>query len=213
MSVDVYSDVHTIVDRGLVENQVLIHLQNWFTTYIAVIERFHSMSPRTLPTPKSWRIEQEFARNPEDTMPFIGVVSTGLNPGKPPKREGDGTVRAWWVIAVGAVVAAASDQDAKDLSGYYGAAIRMIMLNMPELGGWSAGVDWVDERYDDWPPVLEHMISSARLVFTVEVDDVVNVFEGFRGADGVLTIPEDPYAVPFDYPTVVDTHINIDSVS
>jgi hypothetical protein len=211
-TVDVYSDVSTIVDRATVEHNVLTHLQTWIETYIAAIERFHQLPARTLPLPKSWRIEKEFARNPQDTMPFVAVVSTGLSPGKPPKRDGDGTVRAWWIIAVGAVVAAGTEQDAKDLSGYYGAALRMIMLQMPELGGWASDVEWNDEKYDDWPSILEQMISSARLVFTVEVEDVINVFEGFRGPDGVLTVPSDPYAYPLGYPdteqVVIDLELN-----
>jgi hypothetical protein len=210
MSVDVYSDISAIVDRSIVEHSVLTHLQSWMETYIAAIERFHQLPVKSLPLPKSWRIKQEFARNPQDTLPMMAVVSTGLSPGKPPKRDGDGTVRAWWIIAVGAVVAAGDEQDAKDLSGYYGAAIRMIMMQMPELGGWASDVQWDDERYDDWPSILEQMISSARLVFTVEVEDVINVFEGFRGPDGVLTVPSDPYAYPLTYPDTKQTDINLE---
>jgi hypothetical protein len=210
MSVDVYSDVQTVVDRSIVEHNVVTHLQTWMESYIAAIERFHQLPARVLPLPKSWRIKQEFARNPQDTLPMVAVVSTGLNPGKPPRRDGDGTMKAWWVIAVGAVVSAGTDQDAKDLSGYYGAAIRMIMTAMPELGGWASGVEWSDEKYDDWPPILEQMISSARLVFTVEVEDVINVFEGFRGPDGVLTVPSDPYAYPLEYPDISEVNVNVD---
>jgi hypothetical protein len=210
MSVDTYSDISTVVDRSIVEHSVTTHLQTWMTAYIAAIERFHQLPAKTLPLPKSWRIKQEFARNPQDTLPMVAVVSPGLSPGKPPKRDGDGTTKAWWIIAVGSVVSAGTDQDAKDLSGYYGAAIRMMMLQMPQLGGWASGVEWNDEKYDDWPPILEQMISSARLVFTVEVEDVINVFEGFRGPDGVLTVPSDPYAYPLEYPDVSEVNINVD---
>jgi hypothetical protein len=48
------------------------------------------------------------------------------------------------------------------------------------------------------------------LVFTVEVEDVINVFEGFRGPDGVLTVPDDPYAYPLTYPDVSQVDINVD---
>jgi hypothetical protein len=136
------------------------------------------------------------------------------------QRDGDGNVRAWWLVAIGAVCAARTDQDAKDLSGYYGAAIRLAMMHMPELGGWAAGVEWNDERYDDWAPILEQMVSSVRLVFTIEVDGVINVFEGFRTSDGTLrtsdgtlTVPSDPYAPLTPYPEITTITVNVDHQS
>lgn len=211
--VPVYNSVQTIVDRRTVERKVLDHLQVWMIPYLAAIERYHGIPKRSLATPKSWRIEPQFTKRPEDTMPFVAVVSTGISPGKPPQRDGDGIVRAWWVVAIGAVVAASTDQGAKDLSGYYGAGIRMMMNQMPELGGWAAGVQWNDERYDDWPPVMERMISSCRLVFTLEIEDVMNVFEGYRDIWGVPTVPEFPYDDPLPFPDITEKDINVEKFS
>lgn len=211
-TIEVFDTTRTIVDRRTVERKVLEHLKVWMIPYLASMERHHGLPKRSLETPKSWRIEPQFARRPEDTLPFVAVVSTGISPGKPPRRDGDGVVSAWWVVAIGAVVGASTDQAAKDLSGYYGAGIRMIMNQMPELGGWAAGVEWNDERYDDWPPVLERMISSCRLVFTIEIDDVMNVFEGYRDLWGVPTVPEDPYADPKPMPTITEKDIDIEKL-
>jgi hypothetical protein len=145
-------------------------------------------------------------------MPFVAVVSTGINPGKPPKRDGEGNTTAWWLVAVGAVCAARTDQDAKDLSGYYGAAIRMAMMHIPDLGGWADGVDWNDERYDDWSPILEQVVSSVRLVFTVEIEQVINVFEGFRDMWGKPTVPPNPYDVVTEYPEITEKQITVDKM-
>jgi hypothetical protein len=172
--------------------------------YLAAMERYHGLPKEFIPTPKSWRVEQNFARHPQDTMPFVAVVSAGISPGRVPQRDNEGNVRAWWLIAIGAVCAARTDQDAKDLSGYYGAAIRLIMQQMPELSGWASGVDWNDERYDDWNPILEQMVSSVRLVFTVEVEDVMNVFQGFSDLWGNKLIPPNPYDVLTQFPEITE---------
>lgn len=210
----VIDTVNAIVDRRTVEHNVLTHLQQWIVPYLAAIERFHQMEREAIPKPKSWRIEQRFDRKPQDMMPFVAVVSTGINPGKTPQRDNEGNMRAWWLVAVGAVCAARTDQDAKDLSGYYGAAIRMAMQHVPDLGGWASGVDWSDERYDDWAPILEQAsVSSVRLVFTIEVEQVVNVFEGFRDLWGKPTVPPNPYDVPTEYPDITERQVNIDKLS
>jgi len=208
----VVSSVNAIVDRRTVERNVLSHLQQWLVPYLAAMERFHGLDTQSIPTPKAWRVEQQFARRPQDHLPFVAVVSSGINPGKTPAREGDGMTRAWWLVAIGAVCGARSDQMAKDLSGYYGAAIRMAMMHVPDLGGWSSGVDWNDERYDDWSPILEQVVSSVRLVFTVEVEQVVNVFEGFRDMWGKPTVPPDPYNVPTSYPDITEKQITVDKL-
>jgi hypothetical protein len=204
-----YGDDSPLITRGYVEKNMLAHLQAQLESYLARVERLEGLLPGTISTPKSWEVINEFTRYPEEMMPFVAVISPGINPGRPPYREGDGSVKAWWMLAIGAVVSTRKERESKDLAGYYGAAIRGAVMEQPELGGWASGVDWDDEKYDDFPRVTERTIAAVRLVFTVEVENVVNVFGAPRHYDGSLIIPGDPYAPQTPYPEVVSAEADV----
>lgn len=205
----VYSSIGPLLTRGQVEKSMLSHVQTWLITYLAEVERQNSLAPHTIATPKSWEVVNEYTRYPEEQMPFIAVISPGIAPTKP-MRDGDGQITAWWQLGVGAIVATRSERSAKDLAGYYGAALRGLVLQMPMLGGWASGVEWTEEKYDDFPRVTERTMAAVRLGFTVEVESVLNVFNAPRLADGTLTPPSDPYAVPTDLPIVSEYDFTID---
>jgi hypothetical protein len=198
----VYGPESPLVTRGFVERSMLAHVKAQMLPYLARIERQEGLTPEQITKPKSWEIINEFTRYPEEGMPFIAVISPGISPGRNPMQEGDGAVTAWWLLAIGAIVAARDERTAKDLAGYYGAAIRGLVMEQPELGGWASGVEWNDEKYDDFPRITERTLAAARLVFTVKVEDVVNVYGAPRLWDGTVAPPlDDPYAPPAPLPT------------
>lgn len=205
--------VGAYVDRGQVEKQTLAHIEEWFIPYLADVERKQTppLTPRTLAQPRSYNVVTEFTPFPEEQLPFIAVISPGLMPGRKPHIDGDGMVKAWWQVAVGALVSANNERAAKDLAGFYGVALRLLMTQMPQLGGWASGVEWMDEKYDDFPRVRELTRAAVRHVFVIEVQDVMNVRQGPRDLDGVFTPPADPYAVPDDYPEI--THVSTVNIS
>lgn len=212
----VYSSIGPLLTRGQVEANMLAHVQTWLITYLAEVERQNNLAPRTIATPKSWEVVNEFTRYPEEMMPYIAVISPGVSPGHPSRRDGDGEVTAWWVLAVGAIVATRDEKTAKTLAGYYGAAIRGLVMQLPMLGGWSNGVDWTEEKYDDFPRITERTMAAVRMGFTVEVPGVLNVFNSPRqstipdsGQPGTQPVPPvDPYAVPTGYPTIGSANPN-----
>lgn len=207
-----YGTDSPLVTRGDVEKGMLQHMSDQLLPYLARVERLEGLPPQTISTPKSWEIINEFTRYPEEMLPYIAVISPGVHPGRPPYREGDGSVRAWWIIAVGAVVSARKERDAKDLAGYYGAAIRGAVMEQPELGGWASSVDWTDEKYDDFPRITERTMAAVRLVFTVEVQNVVNVYGTNRLYDGTpQPAPADPYAAPTPYPEIESADVTYSS--
>jgi hypothetical protein len=190
-----------LVTRGDVEKQMLAHVQDWLVPYLGRVER-HNQLTEHLAVPRSWEVVNEYTRYPEEQMPFIAVISPGINPGRKPRQDGDGWITAWWVLAVGAIVATRDERSAKDLAGYYGAAIRGLVMEMPMLGGWASGVEWEDEKYDDFPRVTERTMAAVRLVFTVEVQGVMNVYGAPFDTHGNLAPPSDPYQAPPDFPVV-----------
>jgi hypothetical protein len=180
---------------------MLSHMQTWLLPYLGRIERLNGLTEH-IATPKSWEVVNEYTRYPEEAMPYIAVISPGISPGHPPRRDGDGLVTAWWLLAVGAIVATRDERSAKDVAGYYGAAIRGCVMELPDLGGWAEGVEWNDEKYDDFPRVQERTMAAVRLVFTVEVQEVINVFGAPSDYQDTSVPPDDPYATPAPFPIV-----------
>lgn len=202
MSATVYSSIGPLLTRDDIELGMLTHVQTWLVTYLAEVERQKGLAPRTIATPKSWEVVNEYTRYPEEQMPFVAVISPGRAPSKP-LIDGDGQVTAWWNLALGAIVATRDEKSAKVLAGYYGAAMRGLVMQMPMLGGWASGVEWTEERYDDFPRVTERTMAAVRLGFTVEVESVLSIYTAPRDPSTFQPKPPaDPYAPPTDYPTV-----------
>lgn len=197
----IYGPIGPLLTRDDVELSMLEHVQTWLVQYLAEVERQKGLAPQTIAAPKSWEVVNEFTRYPEEQMPYIAVISPGIAP-RAPRQDGDGQITAWWVLAVGAIVATRDEKSAKVLAGYYGAAIRGLVMQMPMLGGWASGVEWNEEKYDDFPRVTERTMAAVRLGFTVEVESVLNVFNAPRTSEGVLTPVPDPYTPPAEQPTV-----------
>jgi hypothetical protein len=196
------------VDREQVELQVLGHLQNWLVYYLARVEEVKGFDPRTLATPKSWRVTDEFSRRPENALPYVDVISVGTDRGRQPQIDGDGVVTAWWAIAVGAAVVANQEQAAKNLAGYYGTAIRLAIGQMPDLGDWANGALWTGEAFDDWSIAGERTIATVREVFTVEVSGAFNLFSGPSYPSD--SPPADPYAPDPGSPDVTEKFIDVE---
>lgn len=218
MSVTQFGDPGIAIDRGEIEQRVLIHVSTWIDSYLANLELKKNLGqPPLIARPARYDVVTEFTELPEDTLPFVAVISTGTSPGQSPRIDGEGDITAWWMIAIGVLAEAAMQQDAKSVVGYYGAVLRQLMVQMPELGGyaqqepWAAGVMLNDERYDDWKRADNQFMAAVRMVFTVEVPNVVNIYNGFRAIGGGFAVPEDPYHVQPDYPpiTVKDTDIAV----
>jgi hypothetical protein len=197
IGLDAIGDVTTRID---IEHNTLQHVQNWLVYMLARLEEKDGLLPQTLAVPRSWRVLDAFVRMPEDVFPFVDVISPGTARGIKPQIDGDGEVRAWWSVAVGAAVSANSEQAAKDLAGYYGTAIRLLMQQMPDLGGWAYGCDWNGEIYDDLPAADERTIATARELFTVEVHGVLQLYSGPPFPSDQP--PDDPYTPPPEVPFV-----------
>ena len=198
------------LDSAVVEEAVQAHLMRWLNTYLYEIERQKGLAPDFIARPAFWSTtpNQGFNFLGEERTPAVLVMSPGLA-GKPSK-EGAGSMRASWVVGVGAVVSATTQEDTRRLAGWYAACIRAVMLQKvpTDLHGavWE-GVTWEDEGYDDLPGADARSLASARLLFTVDFRDVVQSRGG--PVDPVPHVPESgPYTAP---QTVLTPNINLTS--
>jgi hypothetical protein len=197
-----------LVDGTAVERAVIDHLQRgWLATGLAVVERRNGLAPRRLQLPRSYVSMSDVELWPEDQLPSVLVLNTGL--AEPPVREEDGSYSGKFALGCVAVCSA-RDRDATDqLSKWYAAALRGAIMWEPTLGGFARSIEWVDEDYDPLDPQpggtkRGRQLAGGYAVFRVQVDRILT-------APIALTEPpDDPYAEPADWPTVKEDGASVE---
>jgi hypothetical protein len=153
-------------------------LQKWFKTYMRELELQHTKPEDAYPMPVRFITAERLDLESADALPAIVVVSPGLS-GTRPRQEGDGSFRVFMALAVGVFVSGKDRQSTKSLVRAYTAIARTIILQHQSLGGFSDGVNWLDESYDDNFRFEDtETIGAGQAVFEVEVAGVVNRFGG-----------------------------------
>jgi hypothetical protein len=181
----------TIIDGSEVENIVQTFLRRWLPTYLAEVAQDRGLPRNALQAPRTWTNSTEFQLDETTQLPAILIISSGL--AEAPSRQGDGSFNAKWVVGVAVVVSAGGEQPQEAtsrLAKQYGAAIRWLITQHPAMENPKvAGVTWDDENYDDVPSEQARSLASVRLVFTVEISDVMNALDG-------PILPDEPPAPP-----------------
>jgi hypothetical protein len=198
-----------IVTGGDVEDWCFEVLQKWSCTYLAEIERQHGLTAGTLPLPRGWVPAPTFDKWPEDQLPGIVVVSTGMS--EAPLKTGEGSYRARWAVRLGVICAAATQALSRRLAQLYLGAHASILIQRPSLEGRAAGLVWLGEDYTELDYDDTRSLSAGSALFTVEVD-------GVRFADAGPVTPSDPQAVceepwpPWTTATLVQVQVEDDGV-
>jgi hypothetical protein len=170
------SEIGAVVTGRDVELAALALLQRWAGTYLAEMERQSGRVPGSLPRPRAWATAADFETWPEDQVPRVLLVSPGLL--EPPKAAGQGTYRVTWSLGLGVVVSAATMDETMVLAKLYTAALRAALVQHPSLEGFAAGVDWLDENYDDLPSIDTRSLGAGQAIFGIHVDDVSRRWNG-----------------------------------
>lgn len=193
------SPLGQILDATVPEKAVTAALQTWVPTYLAHIARAKALDPAAIALPKSWQtVNERIVDWPEDHLPAIYVVATGIV--ERPVKDGEGTYRAAWAVGVAAVVEANTAANTDALAKLYAAAIRGSLLQHPSLGGVARGTEWLAESYDTVPAEKQRSLRGCELVFSVELDQVLNVYEGIDAPLPGDPTPTDPPPEPPDWP-------------
>ena len=184
-----------IVTGGDVEQWTLDLLHTWLSTYLAETERQHGYTGHDLPRPRGWALGPSFDKWPEDQLPGVLVSSRGTL--DPPRRHGDGMFSARWAIEPGVVCTARTQNEAHALAALYGAAVRLLLIQRPSLGGHAAGVAWLGESYDDLGYDDTRSLYAVKELFAVQVDEVAYSDAGPASPEAPLT-PDDTAPWPAD---------------
>lgn len=191
-----------IVTDDMVEDAVMVVLKRWCSTYLAEVEENAGVDRMFYKRPASWMVRNDMDKWPEELLPAIIVVSTGL--ADAPVKEGRGAFRAKWLIGVAAVVSSTEQDLSRRFAYRLGAALRMVMIQKQSLDGaldgTVRGITWLDGRNNELPQPEpgQRTIWATRQMFSVEVGDV-----GFQNAGPTSPVPEPDPSAPYpDAPTV-----------
>ena len=179
-----------IVSGADVETWSLSLCRKWASTYLAEVERQHALDAGFYQRPRAYIRTISFDKMPEDQLPAVMVVSTGI--ATPPVRFGDGTFTARWLMGLAVLCSAATQEQSHDMARHYVAAMRELFNEQPDLGGHANGTDWLDERYDDLAYDDLRSLSSGQAHFAVEVMNVGSFAKGPVSPDP-LPVETDPW--------------------
>lgn len=185
----------------MLEDDTREHLRAWIETYLREVTRqvLGPASMDQIPTPQSINTRNDFIKFPEDRLPAIVIINSGL--ADEPEADGEGIYHGWWALGIGVVCSASTEDATRVLAQIYGAAIRALMVQKQRLNGKPYQVLWVDESYDDMPNDDQtRTLRTVRLIFRVWVDEVVSKWAGPAAPD-----PPDPDTQPgSQWPTADD---------
>lgn len=191
-----------------VEQGVIAHLREWMPDYLPYVYRqaeelLDNDTLPAFPRPRSYTVvPREPDKWPEDQLPAILVVSTGL--ADEPTQDGAGLYRAAFNIGIGAICSAGEEATTKLFADLYFTAASMICLDKPSLGGvaedtrlQSAENDWLDA-------------GRNRTLAATFGNFVVRVAPFRTVTGGPLTHLVDPDTDPGDFETPLTTDLQLE---
>lgn len=189
----------TIITGKHVRKAMAETLKTWSTVYLAEVARQDGRVANALPALRSITFANESDKWNEDQLPAGIVVAPGLL--QEPVREGRGRYRARWAAGVAVVVSGPTREATQDLVDLYSAAVRALVIQHPSLGGFSDGVVWMGERYDELDNDDARTIAAGLVQFGVDVSGVID-------SGGPVSVPADPFADPGDWPEVKEVLVS-----
>lgn len=190
-----------IVSAWDVETWVLDLLRRWSNTYIAEVERQHAIKAGTLQRIRSYAYGPTFDKWPEDQLPGVLVVCSGIVP--PPQREGDGRYRVRFNVDVGCCASARTQADAHSMTTHLVAAHAAILAQRQSLDGHALSSTWLDLRFDPLAYDDSRALYAGFATFAIEVENVLTTLAGPTLPDAPLTPDE---LAPWPLDPLVETH-------
>lgn len=198
-----------IVTDDQVEDAVLATLKKWLPYHLSEVEEQVGLERGyyTRPVASSYTSRTDFDKWPEEMLPMIVTVSTGID--DDPLKDGDGRIRARFSIGVVAIVSSIDKLETRRYAYRMGAAIRSVLVRRASLdlalGARVRGVDLIGGRNNELPTEDERTMWASRQLFSVEIGDFLRT----SGPD--LTDPPPDSTEPWpDPPTVATANVLLD---
>lgn len=172
-----------LVSAKQIERRIIGSLEDWLPFYLGEMERLDGYAPDEIARPEGYVRAAEFAKWPEDALPVILVIAAETDR---PIRHEDGKHQVAWTVGVAPIVKDQSEVASRDLATTYAAAIRGAVVQHKRLrsvkypDGIQGSVEWIGEGYHDLNFDLTRTLGSARVVFSVGIDNAVQSVAGPR---------------------------------
>lgn len=186
-----------IITGWQVEQWCIDVLKRWESTYLSEVERQSGMVAGTLQRARSFVRTISFDKWPEDQLPAVMLVSTGL--AEPPKKLGDGAYRKRWLVGVGVCDEASTQEAARRNMHMRATAMQALLVQRPSLDGQANGVVLLDDSYDNVPYDDGRTLSGGISLFAVDVENCLSANAG-------PLLPDVPADEPWQDWPVVTTH-------
>lgn len=195
-----------------IKGRVVAHTRLWMPTYLRAIEREEGvradgvtpLAAGTLPLPKSWtKTNGRVDKWPAAQLPAVIFSSPGLSDSGA-HRYGT-AYQGTWAFGL-TTVASARDADSTEwLCGLYTAALRLLFIQQPVVGGLPVkGCSYADEAYDELPFSRSGSLMAGTATFELELGDLGDV------RLGPLEPAADPVPRPGDGPEVQTTALDLE---
>lgn len=182
-----------ILSFGSVEQWIIDTCVKWFPEYLAAVERDLGEAPKTFAPLRDWGVANDFDKWPEEHLPFLLVMYSGLS--EQPTRQGDGTWNAVALFTASVIVSSNTKQNVRHNQHAYGAALKTLLSVKRDLGHPEhiGGLKWIDERPAAIPPDGTRSLGAVTCYFTVDIKAIFT--------DKGTTPEDEPRPDPYVPPT------------
>lgn len=180
-------------------------LDEWASTYLnEAMRQVGTLNPSLQPF-EDWVNEPGISAVSSDMSPRYIVAVPGTS--GPPRRAGDGSYRASWVVTVSIWLYGPDYQTTEDYLGYYLTALREAVMQHGGLGSLGATTEWAGDRYAPaGAPSAFHSWGVATLNFVVTVDGMLNAY------NGPVLVPTDPTLAPTANPVYSTSTVTVTEI-
>lgn len=194
-----------LVSTWDVEQAVVAVYREWLNSYLAEIERQHDLGNKALPRPpadESYYGGLDFETEMQYELPAVIVV---VQPEGGPERHEQLYVQAY-NIQVGCVIRAPSEDEARQLASFYGAASMLLVqqesLPLPNATLADRTVMSDAPRVEFVDPESRQLMRSVA-AFTAWISPIV------EPDAGPVELPQDPEAPVAPSPEVTDVEVTV----
>lgn len=196
-----------IVGGGDVEQWCLACVRKWFGTYLSEKERQDELLAGYTQRPRAYLAVSSLEKWPEDQLPCVLIVSTGL--AESPQMGGEGQYMARWAMDLACICSAKTEADSRAMAHRYIAALHTLFLQRPSLDGNANGIAWLGETYASLPYEDTRSLAAGYAQFVVQVENIASARAGPVTPDE----PLDPDTLPWpDWQQVESYDIDVESV-
>jgi hypothetical protein len=191
-----------IITGDHVESAVEQTVRAFQADYLAEVAEQSGLPRGALPKFRSFPRLTDLSKWEEDQTPSCMIAAPGTLQTPTTQR---GAVNARWAVGIGCIVSAKDMQTTLRLCQLYTAAMRALLLQHRSLGGFSDGLSFISERYDEQDP--ERNIATGVAQFSVDVLGITEV-------DAGPSTPSDDATLPVgDWPEVATVYIDAEKVN